>query len=53
MAIGVGREREAARRRQAGLRQRREIGRLRPDPFGIGGGGVGEREDETVHALLS
>ena len=46
VAVGVGRQAEAARRRQTGLRQYGEIGRLRPDPFWIGRGGVGKREDE-------
>ncbi len=44
--IGRRRERKSARRRQAGLRQRGEISRLRPDVFRIGGGRIGEREDE-------
>ena len=53
MTIGFRGEREAARRRQAGLRQRRQIGRLRPDMSGSVGGGVGERQDEGGHCSLS
>ena len=45
--IGIGGDAEAARRRQARVRQRRQIRRLRPDAVRIGRGRVGERKDET------
>ncbi len=52
MAIGRSGERKAARRRQVALRQRRQIGRLRPDVLGVGGGGRAEREDELGHLVF-
>src|SRR4051812_1486118 len=45
-------ERKTAGRRQPGRAQSCEIGRLRPDGFGIGGGGISEREQEVGHSLL-
>ena len=47
-AIGVGGEAEAARRRQPGARQRREVRRLGPDPLGIARRRARERHDERV-----
>src|SRR5512142_1225919 len=52
MTIGFSREREAARRRQPGLRQRRQTGGLRPDLFRIGRGRICQRQDEGGHASL-
>ena len=43
---------EAARRRQACLRQRRQIGGLGADLFGVGRKRIAEREDEGGHARL-
>jgi len=47
--IGRGRETEPARRRQARLRQRRQVGGLRPHPLRVGGGSIGEGENESGH----
>ena len=44
--IGIGGDAEAAGRRQARVRQRRQIRRLRPDALGICRSGVGEGKDE-------
>ena len=46
--IGVGGEAEAARRRQAGARERREVRRLRPDRAGIGGAGASSGRMKSV-----
>src|SRR5512144_207624 len=49
MAVGVGGECKTAGRRQTGMRQGCEIGRLRPHPFGIGSKRVVKAEDEGGH----
>src|SRR5262245_50519770 len=46
MTIRIGSQGEAARRRQAGMRQGCEVGRLRAYPFGIGSEGIVKAEDE-------
>ena len=50
--VGIGRDAKSARRRQAGLRQRRKVRRLRPDAVRRGRGGGGEGEDETHRTKL-
>jgi hypothetical protein len=48
VAIGVRGETAAAGRRQAGARQRREIGGLRPDTPGVARRRTRERHDKPV-----
>ncbi len=46
---------EAARRRQAGMRQPRKIRRLRPDAVGVGGGTVerGKMKEDAISSCLN
>src|ERR1019366_219442 len=44
--VGGRREAEPAWRRQAGVRQRRQVRGLRSHLLGVGGGGIAEGEDE-------
>jgi hypothetical protein len=49
LPIGVGRQRKAAGRRQASLRQPGKIRRFRADPFRFGGERVIKVKDEGCH----